>query len=612
MSYRTLNECLIDLEKNGHLVRIREEVDPDLEMSAIHLRVFEKNGPAILFEKVKGTKYQAVSNIFGNLDRSKFIFRNTFRKVQRMVELRNNPMAALKKPFKYASTGLGAIKALPKKSSFARSGFKEISISELPLIKHWPNDGGAFVTLPQVYSEDIDKPGVMSSNLGMYRIQLTGNDYILNKEIGLHYQLHRGIGVHQNKTNKKKIPLKVSVFVGGPPSHSLAAVMPLPEGLSELTFAGALAGKRFRYDYVDGYCVSLDADFVITGDVYPNENKQEGPFGDHLGYYSLAHEFPLMRVHKVYAKENAIWPFTVVGRPPQEDTAFGALIHEISGSAIPNEIPGVKEVHAVDAAGVHPLLLAVGSERYTPYLKTKRPAELLTQANRILGTGQLSLAKYLFISADENIDLNCHDIKGFFKYVFERLDLQRDLHFYTKTTIDTLDYSGNRINEGSKLVIAAYGDKKRELSTVLPASVGKADFISYPVVLMDGVMGLTLPRFSNYETAKEEMRKLSDWVLGQEDFDGIVQIVVYDDFSFKPANENLNDYVWVTYTRSNPADDIYGVGEFIQNKHWACKGPMIIDARKKPHHAPELKVNPQTANSIERFFKHGGPLEKWA
>ena len=392
-------------------------------MSAIHLRVFEKNGPAILFEKVKGTKYKAVSNIFGNLDRSKFIFRNTFHKVQRMVELRNNPMAALKKPFKYASTGLGAIKALPKKSSFARSGFKEISISELPLIKHWPNDGGAFVTLPQVYSEDIDKPGVMSSNLGMYRIQLTGNDYILNKEIGLHYQLHRGIGVHQNKTNKKKIPLKVSVFVGGPPSHSLAAVMPLPEGLSELTFAGALAGKRFRYDYVDGYCVSLDADFVITGDVYPNENKQEGPFGDHLGYYSLAHEFPLMRVHKVYAKENAIWPFTVVGRPPQEDTAFGALIHEISGSAIPNEIPGVKEVHAVDAAGVHPLLLAVGSERYTPYLKTKRPAELLTQANRILGTGQLSLAKYLFISADENIDLNCHDIKGFFKYVFERLDL---------------------------------------------------------------------------------------------------------------------------------------------------------------------------------------------
>ena len=612
MSYRTLRDCLIDLEKNGHLIRIKEEVDPDLEMSAIHLKLFEKNGPAILFENVKGTKYQAVSNIFGDLNRSKFIFRDTFHKVQQMVELRNNPMAALKKPFKYAATGIGAIKALPKRSSFARSGFREISISELPLIKHWPMDGGAFVTLPQVYSEDLDKPGVMASNLGMYRIQLTGNEYITNKEIGLHYQLHRGIGVHQNKTNKKNVPLKVSIFVGGPPSHTLAAVMPLPEGLSELTFAGALGGKRFRYDYVDGYCVSLDADFVITGDVYPNENKPEGPFGDHLGYYSLAHEFPLMRVHKVYAKENAIWPFTVVGRPPQEDTAFGALIHEISGSAIPNEIPGVKEVHAVDAAGVHPLLLAVGSERYTPYLKTKRPAELLTQANRILGTGQLSLAKYLFISADENTDLNCHDIKGFFKYVFERLDLERDLHFYTKTTIDTLDYSGNKINEGSKLVIAAYGDKKRELSAVLPASLLNAGFISNPVVLMDGVIGISLPRFSNYEAAKEEMRNLSDWVLGQNDFDGIVQIVVYDDFTFKPASENLNDYVWVTYTRSNPADDIYGVAQFTENKHWGCKGPMIIDARKKPHHAPELNVDPQTATSIRRFFKPGGVLEKWA
>src|SRR6185312_8544738 len=220
------------------------------------------------------------------------------------------------------------------------------------------------------------------------------------------------------------------------------------------------------YFYDDeGFCISADADFVITGTVMPHDNKPEGPFGDHLGYYSLKHPFPLMRVHKVYAKQNAIWPFTVVGRPPQEDTAFGALIHEISGSAIPHEIPVVKEVHAVDAAGVHPLLLAVGSERYTPYLKNKRPAELLTQANRILGTGQLSLAKYLFISADPKDQLNCHNIRDFFKYVFERVDLIRDLHFYTKTTIDTLDYSGSSINEGSKLVVAAYGEKIRELKT---------------------------------------------------------------------------------------------------------------------------------------------------
>ena len=604
MAYQSLNDCILDLEKNGHLIRIKEEVDPYLEMAAIHLKQFEKGAQAVLFENIKGCKYKAVSNLFGTIERSKFMFRDTFEPVKNMVALRNNPMAAIKKPWRYLGLAISAIKALPKKGSFKTAGFEEIQISDLPLIHHWPMDGGAFITLPQVYSEDIDQPGVMNSNLGMYRIQLNGNSYDLNKEIGLHYQLHRGIGVHQTKTNKQNKPLKVSVFIGGPPAHSLAAVMPLPEGISELTFAGAMAGKRFKYDYHDGFCISLDADFVITGEVYPNENKPEGPFGDHLGYYSLQHPFPLMRVHKVFAKQNAIWPFTVVGRPPQEDTAFGALIHEISGSAIPNEIPGLKEINAVDAAGVHPLLLAVGSERYTPFLINDSPAELLTQANHILGTGQLSLAKYLIISGDPEKEINCHNIKNFFKHVFERIDLSRDLHFYTKTSIDTLDYSGNDLNQGSKLVMAAYGKQKRELSLIIPVELNTCEFISKPALIMEGVIAIMLTPFTNYSNAKLEIKKLSDWIeKRKEKFNGIVQIIIYDDFVFKPASDNLNDYVWITYTRSNPSYDIYGVGEKTENKHWSCEGPMIIDARKKPHHAPELKLSAQTEKSIERFFK---------
>ena len=603
MAYKSLNDCILDLEKNGHLIRIKEEVDPYLELAAIHLKQFEKGAQAVLFENIKGCKYKAVSNLFGTIERSKFMFRDTFEPVKNMVALRNNPMAAIKKPWRYLGLAISAIKALPKKGTFKTAGFEEIQISDLPLIHHWPMDGGAFITLPQVYSEDIDQPGVMNSNLGMYRIQLNGNSYDLNKEIGLHYQLHRGIGVHQSKTNKQNKPLKVSVFIGGPPAHSLAAVMPLPEGISELTFAGAMAGKRFKYDYHDGFCISLDADFVITGEVYPNENKPEGPFGDHLGYYSLQHPFPLMRVHKVFAKQNAIWPFTVVGRPPQEDTAFGALIHEISGSAIPNEIPGLKEINAVDAAGVHPLLLAVGSERYTPFLINDSPAELLTQANHILGTGQLSLAKYLIISGDPEKEINCHNIKNFFKHVFERIDLSRDLHFYTKTSIDTLDYSGNDLNQGSKLVMAAYGKQKRELSLIIPDEFNTCEFISNPALMMDGVIAIMLTPFTNYSNAKLEIKKLSDWIeKRKEKFNGVVQIIIYDDFVFKPASDNLNDYVWITYTRSNPSYDIYGVGEKTENKHWSCEGPMIIDARKKPHHAPELKLSAQTEKSIERFF----------
>jgi 4-hydroxy-3-polyprenylbenzoate decarboxylase len=348
MAYKSLAQCVSDLEKHGHLIRIKEEVDPHLEMAAIHLRVYEKQGPALFFENVKGSPFPAVSNLFGTLERSKFIFRDTLPKVQQLVSLRNDPIKALKNPFKYAGSAMSALSALPMKTPSAKNNFLKTSISKLPQIVNWPMDGGPFVTMPQVYTEDIDKPGVLNANLGMYRIQLGGNDYIQDKEIGLHYQIHRGIGVHQSKANKAGLPLKVSIFVGGPPSHPLAAVMPLPEGLSEMTFAGALGDRRFRYFYDDeGFCISADADFIITGTVYPNENKPEGPFGDHLGYYSLTHPFPLMKVHNVYHKKDAIWSFTVVGRPPQEDTSFGALIHEITGSAIPQEIHGLKEVHAV-------------------------------------------------------------------------------------------------------------------------------------------------------------------------------------------------------------------------------------------------------------------------
>jgi 4-hydroxy-3-polyprenylbenzoate decarboxylase len=428
MSYPSLEACLIDLEKAGHLIRIKEEVDPNLEMAAIHLRVYEMGGPAILFENVKGSKFRAVSNLFGTLERSKFIFRKSLPAVKKLIKLRANPLEAIKHPIDNFTAGLAAIKALPLKNPIKQPvTYQEINISDLPLIKHWPKDGGAFVTLPQVYTEDIDKPGIFNANLGMYRIQLTGNDYELNKEIGLHYQLHRGIGVHQTKANKKGQPLKVSCFIGGPPSHSVAAVMPLPEGISEMTFAGLLGSRRFRYAYKDGFCVSTDADFVITGEVYPHENKPEGPFGDHLGYYSLQHTFPLMRVHKVYAKKDAIWAFTVVGRPPQEDTSFGQLIHEITGDAIPQEIPGLHSVHAVDAAGVHPLLLAVGSERYTPYTPAQQPAELLTIANHILGTGQLSLAKFLFITGSANQKIDAQDTLSFMTYLLERINFTRDV-----------------------------------------------------------------------------------------------------------------------------------------------------------------------------------------
>lgn len=607
MGYKSLKACLDDLENHNHLIRIKEEVDPNLEMAAIHLRVHEAGGPALLFENVKGTQFKCASNIFGTLDRSKFIFRDTLQKIQTLIEIKNNPINALKNPFKYANVSLTALSALPLKNPLSKPVlYKETTIDKIPLIKHWPMDGGAFVTLPQVYSEDVDKPGIMNANLGMYRIQLNGNDYILNKEIGLHYQLHRGIGVHQSKSNKQGKPLKVSIFIGGPPSHTVAAVMPLPEGLSEMTFAGALGNRRFRYTYKDGFCISTDSDFVITGEVYPNENKLEGPFGDHLGYYSLKHDFPLMRVHKVYHKEDAIWPFTVVGRPPQEDTSFGQIIHEITGNALKVELPGVKEVHAVDAAGVHPLLLAIGSERYTPYNQTKQPAELLTIANHILGKGQLSLAKYLFITADDTNSISTHREAEFYQYILERINLKRDLHFQTNTSIDTLDYSGTGLNSGSKLIVAAYGSKVRSLEFQVSSSLNELNSFQNPKVVFPGVLVLQGNKFDSYTKAKFEFEEFNNEIKHKNiDLSGLPMIVVVDDATFTSAN--LKNWLWITFTRSNPSHDVYGINSFTEYKHFGCEN-LIIDARVKPHHAPALEKDLSIEKKVDKLFEKGGSL----
>jgi 4-hydroxy-3-polyprenylbenzoate decarboxylase len=606
MGYPNLQACLTDLEKNGHLIRIKEEVDPYLQMAAIHLRVFENQGPTILFENIKGSKFPAVSNLFGTLDRSRFIFRDTLDKIKTLVDLKSDPIKALKQPFKYANVALTALSALPMKSG-SLSNFEKCHISYLPQIVNWPKDGGPFVTMPQVYTEDMDKPGIMNANLGMYRIQMGGNDYILNEEIGLHYQLHRGIGVHQTKANAKGQPLKVSIFVGGPPSHAVAAVMPLPEGLSEMTFAGALGNRRFRYFYDDeGFCISSDADFVITGTVMPHENKPEGPFGDHLGYYSLKHPFPLLKVHNVYHRKDAIWSFTVVGRPPQEDTSFGALIHEITGAAIPKEIPGLHAVNAVDAAGVHPLLFAIGSERYTPYIKERRPQEILTIANHILGKGQLSLAKYLFIAAKEDDpSLNVNDIGAFLKHILQRIDLTRDLHFYTNTTIDTLDYSGNGLNSGSKVAITVAGDIKRELWNELPAGFNLPKPIEQLKMVMPGVLAVEVPKNIRSSDIPLMLEILQEH-LGEMDLEGLPLMVLCNDAAF--TAQNLNNFVWVTFTRSNPSHDIYGINSFTEHKHWGCNGPLIIDARIKPHHAPILEKDPDVEKLVDMMGEKGGVL----
>jgi len=603
--YQSLQSALQDLEKNSMLLRVKDPVDPYLEMAEIHRRIYDKQGPAILFERVKGSPFMAASNLFGTIDRTAFLFRNTLPKIKKVIELKADPSRALKNPLKYISTPFTALEALPMKT-FVKpaSMYSETSISRLPQIVSWPMDGGPFITLPQVCTLPPGEKDIMKSNIGMYRIQLNGNQYIADREIGMHYQIHRGIGVHHQAYNQTEEPFRASIFVGGPPSHSFSAIMPMPEGLSELTFAGMLGGRRFRY-FRDalGHIISGDADFVITGTIEKNRKLPEGPFGDHLGYYSLQHDFPVMKVDKVYHRKNAIWHFTVVGRPPQEDSSFGWLIHELVAELTPGEFPGLKDIHAVDAAGVHPLLLAIGKERYMPF-REPVPEEIITIGNRILGSGQTSLAKYLFIAAEEdNPDLDIHNLPAFFNHVFSRIDFSRDLHFQTKTTIDTLDYSGSSWNGGSKLLVACRGPVKRTLRKDIPEKLQNLPIIKKAALIMPGILGIDTGSFTTYDDAADEINV----VIGQLetiDLSEIALIVVTENPDFMAAT--VNNFVWATFTRSNPSHDIYGVGSFTEYKHWGCTGPVIIDARKKPHHAPELVADPKTSENVDILFHEWG------
>lgn len=610
-SFHNMRSVVNDLQKGGRLLVYDAPVEARLEIAEIQRRLYLNQAPAVLFTNVQGCRFPMLANMLGSLEQARYLFRDTIDRVRRAIELKIDPQALLRNPLRYTTAPLVAWTMLPRAVSRGPVLRNRCQISDLPHLISWPDDGGPFVTLPQVLSQSISNPKLSGCNLGMYRVQLSGNQYTLNQQIGLHYQLHRGIGVHHNEALQQNKPFRVNVFVGGSPAMTVAAVMPLPEGMSELTFAGALAGHRIPMVTSPHHApIYADADFCIVGEVTPGTLLPEGPFGDHLGYYAKIHDFPVLTVKEVYHRDDAIWPFTVVGRPPQEDTTFGELIHDLTGPIIPTVLPGVKAVHAVDAAGVHPLLLAIGSERYTPYRKPNRPQELLTQASAILGQGQMSLAKYLFIidQADDP-KLDIHHIDRFLIHWLQRVDFRRDIHFHTCTTIDTLDYSGSGFNEGSKVVIAAQGSPRRTLASSLESFSWPDSLFRTPSLALPGTVTLEGPRFTDYTTATQQLENYCEQLKSIDASRRPAWIVIVDDAKF--ASKTLNNFLWVTFTRSNPARDIYGTHAFTEFKHWGCDETLIIDARIKPHHAPPLIEDPTITARVDAIAARGLPISKY-
>lgn len=615
MGYLNLAECVADLERHGMLRRVEIPVDPYLEMAEIQRRVYRAGGPALLFTRPKNSRFPMVSNLYGTLERVRFLFRDALPRLEKLMRLQGDPGLAAKAPWKFWNLPRSLWHALPK---FVRRGpilSGECSLRDLPSLVCWPRDGGPFITLPAVYSESPDSPGWTRSNLGMYRVQLSGNDYDPEREVGLHYQIHRGIGIHHGQAIAKGQKLRVAIWVGGPPALALSAVMPLPEKIPELAFAGVLGGRRQRFirlrpeaGFPAGVVLPAEADFCLVGTVDPSQTKPEGPFGDHLGYYSLTHPFPVVQIEKVYHRPGAIWPFTVVGRPPQEDTSFGEFIHELTAPVLPAVLPGIREVHAVDAAGVHPLLLAIGSERYVPYSGNRKPQELLTQACAILGQGQLSLAKFLLmVATEDDPSLIASDIPKFFQHLLRRLDPRRDLHFLTRTTIDTLDYSGDGFNNGSKVIIAAAGETRRELPTDLGDFPDLPSGWRKPRVCLPGVLALQGPAWERAgSNTPGDASVFAAAIPLSHPINKFPLVFLVDDSDFVSAS--LENWLWAAFTRANPATDLHGVCAATVDKHWGCAGAILLDARIKPHHAPPLIEDPAVSRRVDELAARGGPL----
>lgn len=610
MIYRNLASAITDLERTKQLVRVDVPVDPHLEAGVIQRRAYQRGAPAMLFTKVKGTAFPMLANLFGTMDRTRFLFRSTLAAVDALFKAKADPFAMTRSPLRYARLPFSLLNALPKKVRSGPVTAGRTTLSALPQLVSWPEDGGAYVTLPQVYTEHPARPGFFHSNLGMYRVQISGRGFVKDAEAGLHYQIHRGIGPHHAEALARGIDLPVVVSVGGPPALALASLFPMPENLPELCLAGLLAGHRIPMLTGAGPLpVPAEADFAIIGRVRGKHTAPEGPFGDHMGYYSLEHDFPVLTVDAVYHRPGAVWPFTTVGRPPQEDTVFGEFIHDLTRDVIPTVFSSVKEVHAVDAAGVHPLLLAAGRERYVPFAGERIPQELITAGLHLLGTSQTSLAKYVLMAAvDDDPRLSVHDIPGFFRYMLSRADFSRDLHFITRTTMDTLDYTGISLNQGSKLLWTAAGPEKRALTAETPAGLTLPAPFADPVLFAPGILVCRGPAHQQArDTQDRAMETLAAALAEQgERTKGLALVVVADDAAFTAAN--WDNFLWIAFTRSDPATDLYGVNARTVCKHWACDAPLVMDARLKAYQAPPLEMDPEVEARVDQLGARGGPL----
>jgi len=582
-----LRAFLDQLRRDGDLVTVEAPVDSRLEVPEIHRRVIAAGGPALLFTQVRGAAFPLVTNLYGTARRAQLAFgTRPLQLIRRLVHLAETIMPPTPAKLWSARDVAGAALRIGL-SQRSRGPVTEVvtgdvRLDQLPALTCWPDDGGPFITLPLVYTEHPDRPG---HNLGMYRLHVFDR-----RTTGMHWQIGKGGGFHYAAAERRNEPLPVTVFLGGPPALMLSAIAPLPENVPELMLASLIAGERLgRVPGVGPHPLIANAEFALIGSVAPHARRPEGPFGDHYGYYSLQHDYPVFRVETMARRRDAIYPATVVGKPRQEDFFIGDLLQDLLSPLFPLVMPAVVDLWSYGETGYHALAGAKVRQRY------KR--EAMASAFRILGEGQLSLQKFLLVT-DGNVDLR--DIKATLVHVLERTDVATDLYVFSNLSMDTLDYSGPAVNEGSKGVWLGVGDKVRDLpgefrSVRLPAGCTDARVFCPGVLVVDGPPYATEPGAAARFAADPAF---AAWPL-----------VVMSDEPRRASASPMN-FLWTTFTRFEPAADIHASSTRVVRHHLSYTPPIVIDARMKPWYPKEVGCDPDTSRLVGRrwseYFPAGG------
>lgn len=582
--HRNLRTFLDLLTREKEIITIEAEVDPYLEAAEIHRRVIDRQGPALFFKRIKDSKYPVVTNLFGTIRRIELAFgpkpealvRDFVRLAEALLPPRGGEL------WKQRSLAWDVLKLgtrNTREAPVAEVIDRPARLSELPVLTTWHEDGGPFITLPLVYTEN---PRTKKHNLGIYRLQVYSE-----QSTGLHWQIQKGGGFHYNEAESLGQSLPVTVFLGGPPALILAAIAPLPEDVPELVLASLLAGEKLRMTenpLGGGHRLAAEAEFALVGTARPTERRSEGPFGDHYGYYSLEHDYPVFHVHAVSHRRDAIYPATVVGKPRQEDFFIGDYLQKLLSPLFPLVMPGVRDLWSYGETGFHSMAAAVVRERYG--------REALVSGFRILGEGQLSLTKFLLLT---DTPQPLHDFPRLFEHILERVRWETDLFIFANVSMDTLDYTSGKVNEGSKAIMLGLGEAVRTLPRKfqgeLPRDVSAAEVFCGGCLVLQG-----LP-FS--EDPEQGARLAHNPVFGEWPL-----LVLHDDAKVARSS---SDFLWATWTRFEPASDIHAAETKVERHHLVYTGPIVIDARTKPGLPDELKVRDDIAALVDRRWREYFP-----